>query len=154
MLLINGENGMDDLSLIGAVTAIFIYTMTILVFIVRMSGNDRAEYWLGLVFLLAVFPVAYLLAVAFQTGAPLLRLTQLGLMLCFLLVEFILDYWLRSDFRHVRWAVILYVMLFFAGTGGMIGVASSAGRFWTISAVVLFLVMTSLAFLQHARTGE
>jgi hypothetical protein len=53
-------------------------------------------------------------------------------MLGFLAVEFILDYALMVAFRATRVAVISYVMLFFAGTGGLLGVASLAGRGWTI----------------------
>ena len=49
--------------------------------------------------------------------------------------------------------VITYVTLFFAGTGGMLGVAENAGRAWTIPAVILFLVMAVLAFVQRAVTG-
>lgn len=47
-----------------------------------------------------------------------------------------------------------YVTLFFAGTGGMIGVAAHAGRGWAIAAIILFLIMTALAFIQRALTGS
>lgn len=68
-------------------------------------------------------------------------------------VELLLDYILKIDFRNVGWMVISYVVLFFAGTGGMLGVAANAGRGWTILAVILFLVMAALAFIQRAVTG-
>jgi len=74
-------------------------------------------------------------------------------MLVWLLVELLLDYILKIDFRNVGWMVISYVVLFFAGTGGMLGVAANAGRGWTILAVILFLVMAALAFIQRAVTG-
>ena len=74
-------------------------------------------------------------------------------MIRYLVVEFVLDYWLRVDFRGTRWAVICYVTLFFGGTGGMIGVATLAGGSWGIAAVVLFLLMALVAFVQHAVTG-
>ena len=45
------------------------------------------------------------------------------------------------------------MVLYFAGAGGMLGVAAQAGRLWTISAVVLFLVAAVLAFVQRAVTG-
>jgi hypothetical protein len=48
---------------------------------------------------------------------------------------------------------IAYVIVFFSGTGGMIGVASQAGRAWAAPGVVLFLVMAALAFIQRAVTG-
>jgi len=44
-------------------------------------------------------------------------------------------------------------MLFFAGTGGMLGVAARAGAVWAYSAIVFFLAMAALAFAQHAKTG-
>jgi hypothetical protein len=74
-------------------------------------------------------------------------------MLAWLIVELCLDYIFQIDFRHTRWMVISYVILFFAGTGGMLGVAANAGRGWTISAIILFLVMAALAFVQRVVTG-
>ena len=45
-------------------------------------------------------------------------------MILFALFELIVDQILRVDFRSMQWAVIPYVMFFFAATGGMIGVAA------------------------------
>jgi len=45
------------------------------------------------------------------------------------------------------------LMVFFSGTGGMIGVASQAGRAWAVPTIVLFLMMTALSFVQRAVTG-
>jgi hypothetical protein len=49
--------------------------------------------------------------------------------------------------------VISYVVVFFAGSGGLLGVAANAGRSWSIPAIILFLVMAILAFVQRAVTG-
>jgi hypothetical protein len=49
--------------------------------------------------------------------------------------------------------VIGYVVLFFAGIGGMLGVAANAGRGWNIAALALFLIMAVLTFVQRAVTG-
>jgi hypothetical protein len=68
-------------------------------------------------------------------------------------MEALLDYIFKVDFRQVRWLVISYVVLFFAGTGGLLGVATNAGRNWSVTAVVLFLVMAALTFVQRAVTG-
>jgi len=43
-------------------------------------------------------------------------------------------------------------MLFFAGAGGLIGVAALAGRGWAISAIVVFLIMGVLCALMHVMT--
>ena len=73
-------------------------------------------------------------------------------MLAWLVLEALLDYILKVDFRNVRWMVISYVVLFFAGTGGLLGVASNAGRGWSASAIILFLIMAVLTFIQRAIT--
>jgi hypothetical protein len=74
-------------------------------------------------------------------------------MIAFQLVELLLDYILDIDFRSIRWMTIVYVTLFFGATGGMIGVASHAGRGWTAVTGTTFLVMAGLAFYQRAKTG-
>ena len=83
----------------------------------------------------------------------MLYYVQICLMLGFLLVELLLDYVLKIEFRQVRWMVISYVTLFFAATGGMLGVAAQSGRAWTVTAGILFLIMAVLAFVQRAVTG-
>ena len=74
-------------------------------------------------------------------------------MMGFIIIELFLDYIFKVDFRNTRWMTVTYVMLFFAGTGGMIGIASQAGKVWAILAIILFFIMTTLAFVQRAKTG-
>jgi hypothetical protein len=74
-------------------------------------------------------------------------------MLVWLIILFLVDYVFKYDFRQTQWMVISYVMLYFAGAGGMIGIAAQAGRGWTISAVILFFITAVLAFVQRAITG-
>ena len=99
------------------------------------------------------FPLGYLLLKAPQFDRPALYYIQVGLMLFWLLALFLIDYLLRIDFRQTQWMVITYVTLYFAGTGGMIGVAALAGRRWMLSSVVLFFVAAVLAFVQRGATG-
>jgi hypothetical protein len=95
----------------------------------------------------------FLLLTAPALERPALYYIQIVCMLAWLVVEALLDYILHVDFRNVRWMVISYVVLFFAGTGGLLGVAANAGRPWSISAIILFLVMAVLTFVQRAVTG-
>jgi len=74
-------------------------------------------------------------------------------MLVWLAVEFLLDWRPAIEFRQTHWIVIPYVMLSFAGAGGVLGVAALAGRGWTISATVMFLIMGVVAFVQRVMTG-
>jgi len=143
----------DKLNLLGAYTAIFILSISSLIFICRLLNQQTTEYWLGVGFILTFVPLIYLIITASQLERPALYYVQLGIMICFLIVELLLDYILKVDFRNTKWMTITYVMLFFAGTGGMIGIASQAGKSWTVISIILFLIMTALAFFQRARTG-
>jgi hypothetical protein len=144
---------MEQLNLLGAGVALAIFVLSSLTFISRLAGHPELGRWLGVPLLLTVFPLGYLLSQAPQHARPPLYYLQIGLMLAWLAVAFVLDYWPRIEFRQVRWAVIGFVVLFFAGTGGMIGVAALAGRPWTMAAGILFLIMAVLAFVQRAATG-
>jgi hypothetical protein len=90
---------------------------------------------------------------ALKIERPALYLIQIGVFLAFLIVELLIDYIFKINFRAVRWMVITYVTFFFAATGGMIGVANYARRGWMIAALILSLVMAVLAFVQRAITG-
>ncbi len=141
------------INLLGGVVAVFILTTLNLIFVFRLSNLPTLEYWLGVVFLITALPLIYVLLTANGFQRPTIYYIQIFSMLAFIIAELLLDYIFKIEFRNVRWMTILYVMLFFAGTGGMIGIASQAGRIWAITAIVLFLTMTVIAFWQRAKTG-
>jgi len=142
-----------NLNLLGAVTAVLFYLSAILVFSFRMAGKPRAEFWLGIFELCLAIPLIYLLINAPALRRPMIYYIQISCMLLWLIVELLLDYILKLDFRQVRWIVISYVTLFFAGSGGLLGIAAQAGRGWSIVSIVLFLIMTALTFIQRAVSG-
>ncbi len=143
----------DTLNMIGAITALTIMTLTILVFVFRLARQLTAESVTGIIYVLAIVPLLYLLIQAAQVDRPAIYYLQIILMIAFILVEFLLDYVFKLEFRQTQWIVVSYVTLFFASTGGMIGIASLAGRAWSLSAIILFLTMAGLAFYQRAKTG-
>jgi hypothetical protein len=100
-----------------------------------------------------IFPLGYLLIMAHKFNRPFLYYVQIVLMLVCLIVLFLGDYVFKYNFRQTQWMVISFVVLYFAGMGGMIGIAAQAGRGWTISAVILFFIAGILAFIQRAVTG-
>ena len=144
---------LEKTNLLGAVTAIAFFASAILVFTFRLLGKPQYGHWIGYFEFLLAIPLIFLLVKAFQLQRPALYYIQIVCMLAWLVVEALLDYILRVDFRNLRWMVISYVVLFFAGTGGMLGVASNAGRSWSTAAIILFLIMAGLTFVQRAITG-
>jgi hypothetical protein len=142
----------ESVNRIGAILAHMIYITCILLFCARLFDKPRMEHWLGLLLMLALIPLTYLILMARTYTRHPLYYVQLSLMVAFLIVELLLDYVLKIEFRHERWMVIAYVMLFFGATGGMLGVAATAGRAWAFSGIGLFLTMAVLAFVQRAKT--
>ena len=140
-------------NLLGAIVALVFYVSAILVFIFRLLGRPEYGHAIGYFEFLLAMPMMYLLLTASGLQRPALYYVQIGCMLAWLMVEALLDYILHIDFRSVRWLLIGYVVMFFAGTGGMLGVATIAGRGWGLAAIILFLVMAALTFVQRAVTG-
>lgn len=143
----------ERLNLMGAMTALVIFLSSIITFSVRMIFKTEPGHWIGLPMLLCAFPLAFLLIKGPEANRQLLYYLQSGLMLAWIILLFIVDYVVKYDFRQTQWMVISYVMLYFAGIGGMIGIASLAGRNWSIASVILFFISTVLAFVQRAVTG-
>ena len=106
---------LEQMDLVGAISALAFYISASLVFISRLLGRPQYGYWIGwFEFLLAV-PLFFLLLKAPQLQRPALYYVQIGCMLAWLLAEALLDYILKVDFRNVRWIAISYVVLFFCG---------------------------------------
>jgi hypothetical protein len=138
---------------LGTIIALIILVACNLIFIFRLLGLSKIEYWIGMIFILTALPIMFLLFKANEFQRPIIYYIQFGVMLTFILVELLLDYIFKVNFRHTRWMVISYVTLFFAATGGMIGIASLSGKVYSIISILLFLIMTFLAFLQRFKTG-
>ncbi len=142
------------LNLIGSITALSLLAMGSLIFILRLSKAPQAEYWVGIVFMLAAIPLIYLLFQVKGADRSTLYWVQIALMLVFILVEFLLDYVFHIPFRQTRWMVIVYATLFFAACGGMIGLAALSGKIWTIVSVGLFFILLFLAFYTERGVKE
>jgi hypothetical protein len=144
---------MEKTNLLGAIVAVAFFVSAILVFVFRLLGKPQYGHWIGYFEFCLTIPLVFLLIQAPRLERPALYYIQIGCMLAWLVVEALLDYILKIDFRNVQWMVISYVVLFFAGAGGMLGVAAQAGRGWNIASILLFLIMAILTFVQRAVTG-
>ena len=142
----------QNLNLLGAIVAHIIFISSILTFGARIFFKVHPGHWVGIPLLLMAFPLLYLLLRAAEFNRPFLYYLQLGLMLAWIILLYLVDFAFKVDFRRTRWMVIAFVIFYFAGIGGMLGVAGLAGRVWMISAIVLFFIAAILAFVQHSVT--
>lgn len=138
---------------LGAIVSLTALGLCILIFVSRLWGYPLIETSLGIIFMATALPFSYLLIKARGLKRARIYYIQIWAILLFILIELFLDYIFKIEFRSVRWMTVLYVMFFFAGTGGLIGIASLGGKRWGTAAIVLFLIMTFLAFWQRAKTG-
>jgi hypothetical protein len=138
---------------LGTIIGLTILVSCILISIFRLLGFSKLEYWTGMIVISTSLPILWLIVKAGEFHRPAIYYIQLGVMSAFIFVELFLDYILQVDFRKTRWMVISYATLFFAATGGMIGIASQSGKVYTIISVILFFIMTFLAFYQRVKTG-
>ena len=143
----------ERLDLFGAAVAYVIYVSSIVVFSSRIVFGISPGHWIGVPYLLTALPLGYLLVKAPGVGRPLLYYVQVGLMLGSIIVIFLLDYVYETEWRDTQWMVVAFVTLYFAGIGGMIGIASHAGQGWTVGAVTLFFVAAAMALVQRGVTG-
>jgi hypothetical protein len=127
--------------------------LIIAMFTARILGWLEIGRWIGISSSLVIIPLIYLFVVGLKTNRRMIYFGWLVLMILFALFELIFDDILKVNFRNVQWAVIPYVMFFFAATGGMVGVAMQAGKPWTRMTCVMFLIMAVLAFVQRGITG-
>ena len=143
----------ERINILGAILANAINLSTILVFIFRLLEKPNIGHWIGIIIQLSIFPLIYLLYTASQFNRRKIYYLWVILMMVFVIVEFLVDWYPTVDFRNNLSIVIPYVMLFFGATGGMIGVASYAGQKWTIMTVITFLIVFVLAFIKRGVTG-
>ena len=141
----------ENINLLGAIIANVNNVLMISIFISRIYNYQRIEYFLGIVFM--VIPLMWMFVKAVEMSQPFIHMLQLGLMICFIIVELILDYILKLEFRQNQSIVIPYVTLFYASFGGMIGIASPSGKHWMLITIITFLIMVALSFVMHFKTG-
>lgn len=142
---------MYPFNITGALTAQAIFFLSILIFAARIARRERLAYWLGIPQMLTGVVLIYLIFQAARLEQPGLYYIETGVMLFWLMLKLVLVYLLHIEFQRAGWAVI-YMLLFLAGTAGMVGVAGQAGMFWLVQAAAFYVIMVALAFFQLART--
>jgi hypothetical protein len=143
----------DKAGIIGAVSANLYMLLIIAVFAARIAEWNAVALWSGILSSFILVPLIYLFFIAFKAKQPVIYFIWLVLMILFAIFELVADIILEVDFRGAQWSLIAYVMFFFGSTGGMIGIASRAGKRWTIVTVAIFLIMAVMAFVQRGITG-
>lgn len=94
---------MNKLNSIGVVVALIFYSASIAVFLFRIFGRVKVGHYLGFIFIFLLVPLFYLLIKGPELKRPSLYYVQLTCVMAWILLEILLDYVLRIDFRYTQW---------------------------------------------------
>ncbi|NOY05280.1 MAG: hypothetical protein GXO82_01385 [Chlorobi bacterium] len=113
-------------------------------FVCRAQGRAKAEQSLGMAFLVLVIPVFLAAVRNFTSGRNWWTAVLPALLVLFAVVELVLDYVLKSNFRTTPW-LWPYIALYYLALLGMVGYSFLVGRtfgFITLSTYFLNLFAT------------
>ena len=122
-------------------------------FLARAAGAGGVEHALGLGTVALVLPVAVaaLLNLVRERGWWYVILP--AVLLGFLLVELLLDYILRLDFRHSR-LLWFYLLLFYLALNAMIGYAFLVGRTFGFVTLVTYFLCLLAPWYSYTHVGH
>jgi hypothetical protein len=118
------------------------------IFIAQKRGDLQLTRALGMLWLVLALPLGGVLVDYWRAGRDPRTLLALGLVLFYMLVEFLLDYVLRVPFRDKPLLHIPYILLEYVALFCLIGLAFAVDRRWGyVVALCFWIVMGSLIYL-------
>ena len=118
------------------------------IFIAQKLGREKLVKTFGILWLWLIIPLALVFVSYWQEGRETRILVSFGLVFIYMLVELLLDYVFKVDFRskavtHVPYIILEYIALF-----SLIAIAFEIDRTWgTIIAICFWILMGSLIYL-------
>jgi len=146
-------DGSQKLDLVVVVIANLLNLILSLIFLNRVLGRPAWEHWLGYGTLIMAFPLTFI-AFVNLTGRRSWAFWVLPLiMVIFLIVEFILDYWLKFNFRQSAW-LGPYLLVYYLALFAMIGYAFLAGKSYGFVTLITYFINLAATFFSYARVGH
>jgi len=118
------------------------------IFIAQKLGRDKLVKTFGIIWLWLIIPLALVFVSYWQAGREARIYYYFGLIFLYMLVELLLDYVFKIDFRsrpvtHVPYIILEYIALF-----SLIAIAFDIDRTWgTVVSICFWILMGSLVFL-------
>lgn len=143
----------QKLDLVVVLIANWLNLILSLIFLNRVFGRTAWEHWLGYGTLIMVFPLT-VIAFSNLTGGRSWAFWILPLvMVIFLVIEFVLDYWLKFNFRQSAW-LGPYLLVYYLALFAMIGYAFLAGRPYGFVTLITYFINLAATFFSYARVGH
>jgi hypothetical protein len=122
------------------------------IFIAQKLGREKLVGTFGILWLWLIIPLALVFVSYWQEGRETRILVSFGLVFFYMLVELLLDYVFKVDFRskaltHVPYIILEYVALF-----SLIAIAFDVDQVWGwVVTICFWILMGSLVYLYWDR---
>ena len=123
------------------------------IFVSRPFELKRLETWLGLVSIALALPVGIAIVLNVMAGREWWAVVLPALLFGFLLVELLLDYILKIDFRHTR-LLGPYLLLFYAAQMGMVGYAFLVCEIYGFVTLITYFACLGATAYSYRKVGH
>jgi energy-coupling factor transporter transmembrane protein EcfT len=124
-----------------------------LIFLNRVFGRTEWEHWLGYGTLIMILPLT-IIAVANLNEKRNWAFWVLPLvMVAYLVVEFVLDYWLKFNYRQTAW-LGPYLLVYYVALFAMIGYAFLAGKTYGFITLITYFINLAATFYSYRQVGH
>ena len=143
---------MDAFDLVFVFTAIAFNLLIAGIFVAQKKERPNLVRIFGILWLSLALPLAVVFIHYLVVGRPLWVMAYFGFIFLYILVEVLLDYILKIEFRqkwttHAPYIILEYIALF-----GLIGISFSIDRTWGFLVSVSFwILLASLVYLYRGR---
>jgi hypothetical protein len=124
-----------------------------LIFLNRVFGRAAWEHWLGYGTLIMALPLT-IIAIANLSEKRSWAFWVLPLvMVVYLVIEFVLDYWLKFNFRQTAW-LGPYLLVYYVALFAMIGYAFLAGRTYGFITLITYFINLAATIYSYRQVGH
>jgi hypothetical protein len=142
----------DGFDLIFLAAALAFNLLIAAIFIADKLGRSKLIRTLGQIWLTLALPLGVVLVWNWIVGRERWVLVCLGLVLLYMVVEWLLDYVLKLPFRQKPYLHVPYIILEYVALFSLIGIAFSIDRRWGwLVSVTFWMLMASLIYLYAGR---
>lgn len=143
---------MDAFDLVFVFTAIAFNLLIAGIFVAQKKERPNLVRIFGILWLSLAIPLAVVFIHYLVVGRPLWVMAYFGFIFLYILVELLLDYILKIEFRQ-KWTIHApYIILEYIALFGLIGISFSVDRTWGFLVSFSFwILLASLIYLYWSR---
>ena len=124
--------------------------LMVAIFLTRAADMNKAEYVLGLILVLLALPVGAAICLNFIKNREWWTIVLPSFFILFCIVELLLDYILKFDFRHssLLWP---YLIVYYIALLGLIGYSFGMGKVYGFITLFTYFLNQAAIWYAHSR---